>query len=201
MFDDHIIEILKSSDRNRKFIPSGEPIMLKGGLRYRAHPLPEMDFQPDTLAVGEDMYKPEPKIRRIRGGQGHRLHDIELANGIEIQRGGSMKSVGKALVKGLKKVGKVVAPIAKDVIVPVVKDFATKQGRKMLEQQLAKFAIQDALPVAEEAAPLLLAAGRKKRQPSDKMIRRAHLVKQVMSKLSCSLPMASKYIKDNQIEY
>lgn len=199
MFDDRIIEILK--ENNRRMTPvSGEPLMLRGGVRSRARPLPEMIFQPDTLATGEEMFMPEPAPRRVRGGAGMRSHDTDLVDGIEINRGGSMKSVGKAFVKGMKKVGKVVAPIAKDIVVPVVKDFATKQGRKLLEQQLAKFAIQDALPVAEEAAPLLLAAGRK-RQPSDKMMRRAALVKQIMSKHRMSLPMASKYIKEHGIEY
>lgn len=194
MFNPKILEILKRNEEDNHFDVSGSPIMLKGGVRMRLHPLPSMDFQPDSLATGADLYKQPVASQRVVGG--------------------SMKSVGRSIVKGLKKVGKVVAPIAKDIVVPVVKDFATKQGRKFLTQQLEKFAINDALPVAEEAAPLMLAAGRKRKSSVKKggmcggtisgggrRESRAKLIRKIMSEHGCSLPEASRYIKENGIEY
>ena len=200
MFNPEIIEILKKSNRNR-MPSSGEPIMLKGGLRVRQHPLPAMDFSPDTLATGNEIYMPSPR-RLVGGSKG--MRDLERVSGIETTRGGSLKSVGKSLKKGLKSVGKVAVPILKNVgktvikeATPVVKDIASKYTR----DQLAKFLMKEAIPVAEEAAPLLLAAGRKPRMVSDKMKRRAALVRKIMKEHSMSLPEASKYIKENDMEY
>jgi hypothetical protein len=207
MFNPKILEILKHNEAVNRFDPSGSPIMLKGGVRNRLHPLPSMDFQPDSLATGDDLYKQPVAGQRVVGG--------------------SMKSIGKSISRGLKKVGKVVAPIAKEVgqnvVMPVVKDFATKQGRKFLTQQLEKFAINDALPVAETAAPLLLAAAGRKRKSSKggmcggtisggtisggtisgggRRQARATLVRKIMKEHSCSLPEASRYIKENGIDY
>ena len=198
MFNPKILEILKRNEEDNHFDVSGSPIMLKGGVRMRLHPLPSMDFQPDSLATGRDLYKQPVASQRVVGG--------------------SMKSVGRSIVKGLKKVGKVVAPIAKDIVVPVVKDFATKQGRKFLTQQLEKFAINDVLPAAETAAPILLAAAGRKRKSSKggmcggtisggtisgggRRQARATLVRKIMSEHGCSLPEASRYIKENGIEY
>lgn len=196
MFNPKILEILKRNDEDNHFNVSGSPIMLKGGVRMRLHPLPSMDFQPDSLATGRDIYKQPVASQRVVGG--------------------SMKSVGRSIVKGLKKVGKVVAPIAKEVgqnvVMPVVKDFASKQGRKFLTQQLEKFAINDVLPTAETAAPLLLAAGRKRKSSTGGMCggtisgggrrsSRAALVRKIMKEHGCSLPEASRYIKENSMEY
>lgn len=203
MFDQHIIDVLKRSER--RSIPFlGEPEMsrypirplgakLHGGVRYRQHPLPQMDFQPDTLSTGDEIYMPSP--RRLVGGKGKRVYEQSLQDGIDL-RGGSLKSFGRSLLKGLKTVGKAVAP----VVMPVVKDFATKQGRKLLEKGLEK-GMEYVLPAAEEAAPLMLAAGRRRRAPSDKMKRRAELVRKVMHQHGCSLPEASKYIKDHGLKY
>jgi hypothetical protein len=164
------------------------------------HPLPAMDFQPDTLATGDEMYSPSPSPRRLVGA-GKGLRDMSRVSGIEITRGGSLKSIGRSLKKGLKSVGKVVVPIAKDVgktvireATPIVKDIASKYTR----DQLAKFLTKEALPVAEEAAPLLLAAGR---QVSDKMKRRAMLVKKIMRENGISLPEASRYVKEQGMKY
>jgi len=216
MFNKEVLHRLMKAERADPFNSYGEHVptrTLHGGIRYKAHPTPEMDFQPDTLYTGEEMYediKPRRIGGRMSGGLGYREYG-DMVNGLE-QRGGSIKSIGKSLKKGLKSVGKVVAPIAKDVVMPVVKDFATKQGRKLLEQQLAKFAVKDVLPAAEEAAPLLLAAaGRKKggriiggRMSGgavDKRSARAVLVKKIMREHGCSLPEASKYIKENGLKY
>jgi hypothetical protein len=190
MFNRDILEILKRNDRENKFDTYGSPTFLKGGIRYGLHPTPEMDFQPDNLYTGEEMYD-DIKPRMIGGRM------VGLTGG--------KKSIGKQIVKGLKKVGKAIAPIAKDVVMPVGKDFATTQGRKLLEQQLAKYA----LPAAEGA--LMVAAGRHKKSGGrliggakmggDKRSARAALVRKVMRENGCSLPEASRYIKENAMSY
>lgn len=218
MFNKEVLHRLMKADRQDKFNSYGEHMPMRtlhGGIRYKAHPTPEMDFQPDTLFTGEDYYddiKPRMMGGRLIGGLGCREYG-DMVNGLE-QRGGSLKSIGKSLSRGLKKVGKVVAPIARDVsrdvVMPVVKDFATKQGRKLLEQQLAKFAIKDVIPVAEESAPLLLAAAGRGRSYGGRLIggagtgrrdARAMLVKKIMRERGMSLPEASRFVKEQGLRY
>ena len=192
MFNKQIIDVLKRNDRDNKFDSYGSPTFLKGGIRYGLHPTPEMDFEPDTLYTGREMYD-DIKPRMIGG---------RMIGGRMVGLTGGKKSVGKSIVKGLKKIGKAISPIARDVVMPVVKDFATTQGRKLLEQQLAKYA----LPVAETA---LVAAGRHTKKSGgrliggamDKRSARAELVKRVMRQQGCSLPEASRYIKENGMSY
>ena len=167
MFNQKIIERLNKSNRNNMNL-LGEPHML-GGIRERTHPLAEMAFDSDSLATGA------PIKTRLVGG----LHTVT--------RGGSIKSIGKVLKKGVKQVGKVVL---KDVIQPVASKYA--------RDQLTKFITKEALPVAEEVAPLvLMAAGRSGGSRSA----RAALVKKIMSEQGLSLPMASKHIKENNLKY
>jgi hypothetical protein len=236
MFNESVLQRLKKAHREDKFNSYGEHAPMRtllGGIRYGAHPTPEMDFQPDNLYTGEEMYediKPKRVGRtrggRLIGGMDGKVHHGYLSKELE---GGSLKSFGRSLSRGFKKlnkdlapVGKALAPvgkfIGKEVVAPVVKDFATKEGRKFLAKQLEKFAVQDVLPVAEEAAPLMLAAGRRrksncsgcsgceggKRKPSlgsDKRSARAALVRQIMKQHGMSLPEASRYIKENGISY
>lgn len=195
MFNKHILEVLKRNDRDNRFDSYGSPTFLKGGIRYGLHPTPNMDFQPDNLYTGDEMYD-DIKPRMVGG---------RMVGGRMVGLTGGKKSIGKSIVKGLKKVGKALAPIAKDVVMPVVRDFATTQGRKLLEQQLAKYA----LPAAETA--VMVAAGRRKKSGgrliggakmgSDKRSARAELVRKVMRQQGCSLPEASRYIKENGMSY
>jgi hypothetical protein len=72
---------------------------------------------------------------------------------------------------------------------------------KIMAYQAGKDLLTTA-PVAEEAAPLLLAAGMKKpRKQSEKQRNRTILVKKLMAKHNCTLPQASKYIKDHNLSY
>lgn len=204
MFNKQILEVLKRNNREDKFNSYGEHFKMTGGIRYGLHPTPEMDFQPDNLYTGDEMYEDE-KPKMIRGG---RL----IGGRQDAYSGGSLKL--KSIGKSFKKIGKALSPVAKglakDVVIPVVKDFATKQGRKLLEQQLAKYAI----PAAETA--VMVAAGRRRKSScggrisggilvggagGDRRSARAMLVKQVMREHGCSLPEASRYIKENGIEY
>lgn len=211
MFNKAILEVLKRNDRENKFDTYGSPIMfstdinqhreLRGGKRYGLHPTPEMDFQPDDLYTGREMYdrvKPHMVAGRMSGGMSRMVHPMEM-------EGGSLKSFGRSVMRGLKKVGRTLEPVAKyvgkDIVMPVVKDFATKQGRKMLEKGLEKYG-----PMVAEGA--LLAAGRPRRKSSGgRMVgggrreARAALVRQVMREQGCSLPEASRYIKEHGIEY
>lgn len=144
----------------------GEPHMF-GGTRLRDHPLAELSFDSDALATGV------PIKTRLVGG----VHTIT--------RGGSIKSIGKVLKKGAKQAGKIVL---KDVIKPVASKYA--------RDQLTKFITKEALPVAEEVAPLvMMAAGRSGKTA------RAMLVKKIMFEKGLSLPMASKHIKENNLKY
>ena len=188
MFDPRIVQILKQNNRNHT-PSSGEPLMLTGGLRVRKNPLPILNSEPDTLAVGS------PIPTRLIGGKGKRVQLNEMQNGIEVNRGGSMKSIGKIIKKGAKSLGK---GVQHDVIQPVASKYA--------RDQLTKFITKEALPVAEEVAPLVLMAagrgsGKAKRVISDKMRRRADLVKKLMREQGMSLPQASRHIKENGIEY
>lgn len=212
MFNKEILQRLMKANREDPYNSYGDHVKMCGGIRYGLHPTPELVHEPDNLYTGPEMYediKPRMIGGRLSGGRGPLITDFE-------ERGGSLKSVGKSLSRGLKKVGKAIAPIAKgvakDVVMPVVKDFASKQGRKLLEQQLAKFAIKDVLPVAEEAAPLMLAAAGRKRKSGGRLSggalvgsgrreSRAMLVKKIMKEHGCTLPVASKYIKENNLTY
>lgn len=237
MFNEQVLQRLRKAEREDKFNSYGDHAPMRtllGGIRYGAHPTPEMDFQPDNLYTGEEVYehiKPKrigSRGGRMIGGMDGRVHHGYLSKELE---GGSLKSFGRSLSRGFKKLGKDLAPVGKalapvakfvgkEVVAPVVKDFATKEGRKFLAKQLEKFAVQDVLPVAEEAAPLMLAAGRRrksdcsgcegcmvggaKRKPSlgsDKRSARASLVRKIMNQHGMSLPEASRYIKENGLSY
>lgn len=200
MFDEHIIDIIKrnerkaiDSSRQPYMMKSGiRPLALRGGLRYRAHPVPRMDFEPDTLATGDDIYMPSPK--RLIGGKGQRV--MGSPSGIDMQ-GGSLKSFGRKFMKGLKSVGRVVTPVLKEVgkeVLPIVKDYAIKEGKKMLEKGL------------EEAPMMLAAAGRKRKgyaKPTghDRRESRGLLIRKLMQQHHFSLAEASRYIKEQGLKY
>jgi hypothetical protein len=193
MFNKHVLEVLKHNNRVDPFNSYGEHMPMKtmvGGIRYRPHPVPEMDFQPDNLFTGTEMYEDiKPRMlerRRYVGGAGSRVHaDF---NGMD-ERGGSLKSFGRDFMKGLKRVGKVVAPVVRDIgreVLPIVKD----EGIKALKEGL----------------PLMLAAGRKKKgyaKPTthDRREARGLLVRKIMSQHGLSLVEASRYIKANNLQY
>lgn len=69
----------------------------------------------------------------------------------------------------------------------------------------AEAALPEALPIAEEAAPLLLAAGMKKqkrtRVVSQKEANRHALIRKLMQKHGCTLAEASSHIKENNLAY
>jgi hypothetical protein len=212
MFNEQVLQRLKKAERENVFNSYGEHAPMRtllGGIRYKAQPTPELKFEPDDLYTGEEVYEHiKPKRVSSRGGR--------MIGGME---GGSLKSFGRSLSRGFKKLGKDLAPVGKalapvakfvgkEVVAPVVKDFATKEGRKFLAKQLEKFAVQDVLPVAEEAAPLMLAAGRRRKSggrmiggKSDKRSARASLVRKIMNQHGMSLPEASRYIKENGLSY
>lgn len=113
----------------------------------------------------------------------------------------SMKKFGKDFGTSLKQAGikEATNAIAKEGV-----DFAKKNIGSLISG--AEAVLPEALPIAEEAAPLMLmAAGMKKpkrtRKVSDKEKRRHELVRKLMNKHNCSLAEASSFIKENNIQY
>ena len=152
--------------------------------------------------------KTKQKVKKMNKNE--EMEDISDAN--DEMEGGKihflkhMQKFGNSALNFGKKAGKA---ISNEVI---------KQGA----QQVGKYAIEagkDFLSAAPEIAetvgaesleyaPLLLAAGvekpmkvKRKRQLSEKEKRRHALVRKIMSEKSLSLPQASKYIKENNINY
>lgn len=123
----------------------------------------------------------------------------------------SLKKLGSDIVKGSKSAANDLASGTKKVVIATAaKELGTniysglKSGAQSLMSE-APIAAEEALPVAEAAAPLLLAAGvkkpRKKRVVSEKEQRRHALIRKLMQKHNCSLAEASNHIKKNNINY
>ena len=121
--------------------------------------------------------------------QGGKIHFIK-----------SMKHLGKDFGHALKKAG---INEASKVIAQEGVKFAKNNIGKLISG--AEEVLPEALPIAEEIAPLALAAGMKKpkriRQVSDKEKRRHALVRKLMEKHNCTLAAASKHIKEKNLEY
>lgn len=123
----------------------------------------------------------------------------------------SLKKLGSDIVSGSKSAANDLASGTKKVVIATAaKELGTniysglKSGAQSLMSE-APIAAEEALPVAEEAAPLLLAAGvkkpRKKRVVSEKEQRRHALIRKLMQKHKCTLAEASNHIKKNNINY
>ncbi len=136
-----------------------------------------------------------------------------------VQEGGrfnfikSLENVGKTAVHDLSKTAS------------TVKDVALKTGATLAGQQVGNYAynslknvgkslmsaapeiesgLEASAPVLEETAPLLLAAGirpRRTRNVSQKEKNRHALIRQLMHKHNCTLAQASKFIKQNNLQY
>ena len=115
--------------------------------------------------------------------------------------GHSMKKTGQEFGTALKKAG---INEASKVIAQEGVKFAKDNIGKMISG--AEAIAPEALPVAEEAAPLMLmAAGMKKpkrtRTVSEKEKRRHALVWQLMQQHGCTLGEASRHIKEEGLSY
>jgi hypothetical protein len=131
---------------------------------------------------------------------------------------GGRFNFGKAISRGFKHVGHVLAPIAKSVG-NEAKNYAVDLGNKIKSEgkTIANNAInqgktalinhlQSSLPSLAESAPMLgetalMAAGKpkRKRAVSAKMAKRGALIKKLMHEHSMTLPQASKYIKQHSL--
>ena len=112
-----------------------------------------------------------------------------------------LKKFGHDLGDGLKKAR--FSAVSKEVADQGIK-FAKKNIGKLMTG--AKEVLAEALPVAEEAAPLMLmAAGMKKpkrtRRVSEKEANRHALVRKLMKQHGCTLGEASKHIKEKNLSY
>ena len=195
MFNDRIINTLRTQDYDRRFITSGEPDILRGGMRYRAHPLALERYAPTTLATG-----------------GFRQDELN---------GGSIKSVGRALGKAFKPISRGIKTVATDIVYPIVKKAVVDVGSKWATKKLGEYLLSEAPAVAETA--LMVAAGRQQYHPrvlkhsltylnthikvpnkvpkSDSRVRRGALIKKIMVSRGVKLGEASKIIKVEGLKY
>lgn len=115
----------------------------------------------------------------------------------------SMKHIGHDIGEGTKKVA--VGLIAKEAGTQLAK--GVSYGAKAIANGASSLVASapEALPIAEESAPLLMACGMKKpkrtRKLSQKEVNRHALIRKLMSQHKCSLAEASKHIKENNIQY
>ncbi len=116
----------------------------------------------------------------------------------------SIKKEGGDIKSAFKKAGRQLKKAVVDEAGKTIGREGVKLGAKTLYNGAKSYllpavetAATEALPVAETAAPLLLAAGVRKR----KVTARHELIKKVMKKKNMTLPQASKYIKDNKLKY
>lgn len=112
----------------------------------------------------------------------------------------SMKHLGRDIAHSVRKAG--IQKIGKEIA-----DVGVNQLKK-IGTNLLSTAETVAPEVAEEGAevaPLAVAAGmkkpRKKRVASQKEKNRHELIRQLMKEYGCTLPEASRYIKENNLRY
>ena len=128
MFNPKFIDVLKRRNSEHAY-HQGEPEMLSGGLRHRSHPLSYMAYQPATLSTGT----------RGRAGQP------------SIMNGGSFGSFARSMGRGIRQVGKELAPVVKDIgrqVIPIVQ----KAGKDFAMKKVGEFAAQYGPQIAEGAA-------------------------------------------------
>lgn len=199
MFNDKIIRALRTQDYDRQFITSGEPQVLRGGIRYRDHPLALERYQPTTLATGG--FRSEYRQDHLNGG--------------------SLKSIGRSIGKAFKPIARGIKTVATDIVYPIVKKAVVDVGSKWATKKLGEYLLSEA-PVAAETA-LMVAAGRQQYHPrlfnhsttflkkhikqpkqlhkSDSRVRRGALIKKIMTSRGVKLGEASKIIKAEGLTY
>jgi hypothetical protein len=110
----------------------------------------------------------------------------------------SMKHLGKDLGTAVKKAG--IGAVSKEIATTGVKYAKDNIGKLMSG---AEEMLPEALPVAEEAAPLMLMAAGMQKKPkrtrkiSQKEANRHALIRKLMKQHKCTLAEASQHIKEN----
>ncbi len=147
----------------------------------------------------DDGFSSDEDIKDIKGG-----NFIKSIKRVEKPSLKQDKQEGGDLNALLKKTGRQLKKAVVDEAGKTIGREGVKLGAKTLYNGAKSYllpavetAATEALPVAETAAPLLLAAGVRKR----KVTSRHELIKKVMKKKNMTLPQASKYIKDNKLKY
>lgn len=158
--------------------------------------------------IGKEVVKKTPRRGKTKKTvpQPPPSTDSESEDGTEEVHGGkfhfvkSMKKFGNDFGNSLKKAG--IQAATKEIANEGVK-FAKNNISKLVNG--AEQVLPEALPVAEEVAPLALAAGMKKpkrtRKVSEKEANRHALIRKLMQKHGCTLAEASKHIKENNLSY
>jgi len=130
------------------------------------------------------------------------LQQIQEATNIHDVKVGNTKVGGK---KGsfLGDLGKAVAPVAKDVFVPLAKEMATdyirgkaRGGKKSAFSGVFKAVAPVAKVVGKEVVIPLAKEAIKNKMKGGARSARNEIVKKVMAEMGLSLPMASKYVKE-----
>lgn len=152
-------------------------------------------------SVRKMMKKAKPQMREESSDESSEEEDEPAVQGGKMHFVKSMKKLGKDFGQSMKKVG--IQEVTKTLAQEGVK-YAKNNIGSMISG--AESVLPEALPIAEESAPLLLmAAGMNKpkrtRKVSEKERRRHDLVRKLMSKHGCSLAEASSHIKENNIQY
>ena len=101
----------------------------------------------------------------------------------------TMKKTGKELGQAVKK--EAINQVAKEGVAFVKRNAVTA----------AKYAATEAIPMAEEAAPMLLMAAGMKKTQSQKQLNRATLIRKLMKKESMTMVEASSYIKNHDLKF
>eukprot|EP00981_Chlorochromonas_danica_P013029 scaffold5684_cov217-Ochromonas_danica.AAC.2 len=148
------------------------------------------------------------KVPKLKSKQGYATHgyddeddtdDDEEVNGGRFNFIKSMKHLGHEIAHGVKKAG--IQKLSKEIA-----DVGVNQLKK-IGTNLLSSAETVAPEVAEEGAevaPLALAAGMKKkrtRRLSQREMNRHALIRKLMAKYGCTLAEASRYIKENNLQY
>jgi hypothetical protein len=163
--------------------------------------------------IGHELKKTGLKVaKRELANAGKQLLEETLQNSMQnsmqsnevggkFHFGRSLSKVGKKFGHELKKAG---INAASQEITDAGVQFAKNNMNKFVSGSEAM--LPEALPIAEEAAPMMLmAAGMKKpkrtRQISEKEKNRHALIRKLMQKHGCGLAQASAHIKKNNLSY
>lgn len=149
--------------------------------------------------VGKNVVRRTMKNCRIQEDEEH---------GGKVHMSKSMRHLGNAI----KKTGSEFGTAVKKAGINEVSKTIAQEGVKFIKNNASKAlsgaeaVMPEVLPVAEEAAPLMLmAAGMKKekrtRQVSQKEASRHALIRKLMQKHGCTLAEASRHIKEKNLSY
>lgn len=166
------------------------------------HSRPDIDTDDETDGgsfVGKNVIRRTIKKVKPRQAVIENESEDESETGGKVHFVKSMKKFGKDFGHAMKKAG---INEATKVIAQEGVKFAKNNIGKLITG--AEEVLPEALPIAEEAAPLMLAAGMKPkrtRKVSQKEANRHALIRKLMKQHGCTLAEASRHIKEEGLSY